>query len=238
MGQEEKITVREADIGPVIARADHRDGAIEVNGGIFYRLPPLVQEFVLCHEVCHLKYDERDEARTNALASRLFVERASDEEDRKRREDFVSFMDGRDYSDFSWIALIPSFLKFGKTVVSGIQYRNAGWYSWSADVKRSNLDTMLSAAFEQSRRSGSKSAADFFWSYMQACDNKDGSVEEFLGRSGNEWVGLYIAKYEKKYGFGFKEVTPVDITAFPLAMVAVGLLVGFVVYKIIKKMKK
>ncbi len=58
MGHEEKITIREASLGPVIARADHEDGAIEVNKDYFYRLPAAVQEYVLCHEVCHLKHDE------------------------------------------------------------------------------------------------------------------------------------------------------------------------------------
>jgi len=39
----------------------------------------MVQEFVLCHEVCHLKYEEWDEAETNRLAARLFLDRAASE---------------------------------------------------------------------------------------------------------------------------------------------------------------
>ena len=110
MGQE-KIAVREADLGPVIARADHWEGAIEVNKDIFYKLPPKVQEFVLCHEVCHLRHNEWDEARTNALAARLYLSRAANEADRKSREQFLSYLDDRGgYSNsviMDLVSLIP-----------------------------------------------------------------------------------------------------------------------------------
>lgn len=238
MGPQEKIMIREADLGPVIARADHQDGAIEVNSAIFYKLPPMVQEFVLCHEVCHLQYGERDEDRTNALATQLFLSRATGAGDRARREKFVSYMDGRDYSNFAWEMLIAPVVSLGMTVYGIIQNSNAGWYSWSTAVQRANLNTMLATAFEQSRRQSQQSAAELFWEQMMPYTNKDNSLDDFLNRSKNSWVKSVIREYENKYGFGFREVTPIDPTAFPIAMLAVGLLVGAAVYLIIKKFRK
>lgn len=241
MGQE-KIAIREADLGPVIARADHWEGAIEVNRDVFYRLPPSVQEFVLCHEVCHLRHDEWDEGRTNALASELYLRRAATAADRAERKRFLSYLDGNGgYSNFAWAALasvVPAAVQTGFTLYGYIKDRNSGWYSWSTSVRQSNIDTMLTTAFEKSRRSGSHSAADYFWELLYNYDHKDADLDAFLKRSGNEWVRAVIAKYEKRYGFGFDEVTPIDLKAFPLVMVAIGLVAGFVVYKIIKKLRK
>lgn len=238
MGSQEKIIIREADLGPVIARADHQDGAIEVNNAIFYKLPPMVQEFVLCHEVCHLQYGERDEAVTNQLATQLFLSRAKGDADRAARQKFVSYMDGRDYSNFAWELLIAPLVNIGMTVYGIIRNNNAGWYSWDRAVQQANVKTMLVTAFEQSRRQSTQSAAELFWVQLQPYTNKDSSLEEFLARSGNAWVNAYITEYERKYGFGFREVTPIDLTAFPLAMLGIGLLVGAAAYLLIKKMKK
>ncbi len=239
MGQ--KIAIREAELGPVIARADHLEQVVEVNKDIFYQLPQNVQEFVLCHEVCHLRHNEWDEDRTNALAAQLFLSRAVDAADRQERQRFLSYVDDNGgYTNCavtSLISLIPSLASFGYSIYGAIAGSNAGWYSWTRDVQRSNLKAMLTSAFAQSRRSGSKSAADFFWVQMQKFTNKDQSLDQFLARSNNEWVQHVITKYEKAYGFGFEEVTPIDLKAFPLVMVAVGLVVGFLAYKIIKNRK-
>ena len=238
MGQKEEIVIREAALGPVIARADHQDRAIEVNKDIFYRLPPMVQEFVLCHEVCHLQYGERDEARTNELSTRLFLSRASSVDDMRQRREFVSYMDGRDYDNFAWEALIGAVVSLGTTVYGIISNRNAGWYKWDDATKQANLKVMLTNAFEQSRRTWQQSASDLFWKQMSAYTNKDDTLDQFLNRRTNAWVQDYITQYEKKYGFGFREVTRIDLTAFPLAMLAVGLLVGAAAYLVIKKLRK
>ena len=237
MGQE--VIVRECDLGPVVARADHRDGAIEVNESFFYKLPPMVQEFVLCHEVCHLKYAEWDEDRTNQLATQLFLERSKNDADRKQRTEFLSYLEkGGGYSNFAWAALIPAVFSLGYTLYGIIKESNSGWYSWDQATKENNLKVMLTQSFEQSRKSNTNSASDFFWQMMYNYTQKDDDLDEFLSRSQNAWVKNTIKQYEKKYGFGFTEVTPIDITAYPLAMVLIGLLVGFAVYKIIKKIKK
>ena len=235
-----RITDRE-DLGPVLARADHELNVIEVNKAAFYKLPPMMQEFVLCHEVCHLKHNEWDEAETNRLASRLFMERATSDADRRERNKFLSYLDGTDMSNITVSAvlgIVSSAIGLGTTIWGTIKQRNSGWYSWDDATQRSNLNVMLTQAFEQSRKTNKKSAAQIFWQQLQAYDFKDDSLGEFLSRSGNAWVSGRIAAYEKKYGFGFNAVTPIDLTAFPLVIVAIGALVGVVVYKIIKNKKK
>lgn len=240
MGPQEKITITDReDLGPVLARADHALNVIEVNKAAFYKLPPMMQEFVLCHEVCHLKHDEWDEERTNQLAASLFLSRANGAEDLEQRKRFLTYVDDRGgYSNFAWEVLIGSVLSFGTTVFGIIKQRNSGWYSWDDATRKSNIDVMLSRSFEQSRRSSQASAAEYFWQQLSNYTFKDNSLDQFLGRSDNAWVKSRIAAYEKQYGFKFDEVTPVDLTAFPLAIVAIGALVGFVVYKIIKRTRK
>lgn len=242
MEPQEKIKITDRDdLGPVLARADHELNIIEVNKAAFYKLPPMMQEFVLCHEVCHLKHNEWDEAETNRLASRLFMERATGDADRRERNKFLSYLDGTDMSNITVSAvlgIVSSAIGLGTTIWGTIKQRNSGWYSWDDATQRSNLNVMLTQAFEQSRKTNKKSAAALFWQQLQAYDFKDDSLDEFLSRSGNAWVSGRIAAYEKKYGFGFNEVTPIDITAFPVAMLAIGLVVGFVVYKIIKNSRK
>lgn len=236
---EKMIAIREqADLGPVIARADHRDGAIEVNGKIFYRLPPLVQEFVLCHEICHLKYEEWDEAETNRLASEVFLKRATSADDLEQRRRFLSYMEGKDTSNLGVtgiLSIVGSVYTLGTSIYGVIESRNMGWYSWPYATQSSNLDVMLTRAFEESRKSSQRSAADFFWETMCQYTNKDDSLEKFLNRSDNSWVESHIARYEKKYGFGFYDVTPIDWMAFPAVQVALGALVGAAVFIVLRK---
>ena len=239
MEQEGKIIIREASLGPVIARADHLDGAIEVNREIFYRLPPLVQEFVLCHEVCHLKHNEWDEVRTNQLASDLFLSRATSADDRKERQRFLSYLStGGGYSNFDWLGLALAVGRAGYTIYETIAGNSSGWYSLDAAAQKTYLNTMLKTAFEKSRKTNKKPASEIFWEQMSLIATKDDDLNEFLSRSDNAWTKPVIAKYEKAYGFGFDEVTPIDLTAFPVLMVAAGAIVAFIIYKIIKKRKK
>ena len=235
------IAIRECvDLGPVIARADHRDRAIEVNSRIFYGLPPMVQEFVLCHEVCHLQYDEHDEAVTNQLAVQLFLDRATSEADRQARIEFLAFADGKEgrYSNeiaMIVIAAVTAAFSISMTIADIVKTRNAGWYSWDLRTQETNVRSMLTKAFEQSRRSSLSSAKDFFWEDLKQYNNKDKNFEKFINRDGNAWVGNYIAAFEKKYGFGFYEVTPVDWTAYTGAKIALGALAGLAIFFIVKK---
>ena len=239
------IKIREAaDLGPVIARADHRDRAIEVNRRIFYCLPPMAQEFVLCHEVCHLRYDDHDEARTNQRAAALFMQRATSADDRRARAEFLSYLHDK-YDNLGAeaiagivIAAVSAAVSIGVTIYSVVSARNAGWYSWNQGTRRKWLEGALTMAFEQARRSGSRSAADYFWAQLAPCTAKDESLDEWEGRSVNEWTKAVIKKYEKAYGVGFREVTPIDLTVYPLVIVAIGAVVAFIVYRIIKKSKK
>lgn len=241
--QEEEIVIKDReDLGPVLARADHDLNVIEVNKAAFYRLPPMMQEFVLCHEVCHLWHHEWDEAETNRLASKVFLNRAKDPEDRARRAEFLSYLDGSDIgSNFTLsaaLALVPSLYNLGISVYGAIKNRNAGWYSWDYNTQRDNIGVMLRQAFEEGRRSASRSAGDFLWEQLRLYTNKDGSLEEFLGRSENAWVRTVVAKYEDAYGHKLEEVTSIDITAFPLALVAIGAVACVVIYLIVKKLGK
>lgn len=241
--QEAKIRIVDReDLGPVLARADHELNVIEVNKAAFYKLPPMMQEFVLCHEVCHLRHNEWDEVETNRLASRLFMERSANEADRAERRKFLSYLDGTDGDYSNWwqavLAALPAAFNLGSSIYGAIKQSNSGWYGWDTTTQKANLDVMLTQAFEQSRKTSKQSAAQIFWQQLQQYDFKDDSLAEFLARSDNSWVRSRVAAFEKKYGFRFDAVTPVDLTAFPLAIVAIGALVGFVVYKIIKKRKK
>lgn len=241
------IKIREAaDLGPVIARADHRDRAIEVNRKIFYGLPPMAQEFVLCHELCHLRYDDHDEARTNQRAADLFMQRATNADDRRARAAFLSYLESNGgYSNLGPVEIVSivgtvvtAVTSIAVTIYQVVAARNAGWYSWNQGTKHKWLEGALNIAFEQARRSGSRSAADYFWAQLAPCTAKDEAVEEWMNRKGNEWVKPVIAKYEKAYGFGFTEVTPIDLTVYPLVIVAIGAVAAFIVYRIIKKSKK
>ena len=235
------IAIREcADLGPVIARADHHDRAIEVNRRIFYGLPPMVQEFVLCHEVCHLQYNEHDEAVTKQIAAQLFLSRASSEVDRQSRTEFLAYAEGEDgkYSNelaTIIIAAVTAAFSISMTIADLVKTRNAGWYSWDLKTQEANVRSMLTQAFEQSRRSSLSSAKDFFWENLKQYDNKDKNFEKFINRDGNAWVGNYIAAFEKKYGFGFYEVTPVDWTAYTGVKVALGAIAALAAFMIIKK---
>lgn len=238
--QEEKIRTKDReDLGPVLSRADHDLNVIEVNKAAFYKLPPMMQEFILIHEVVHLRNNEWDEAETNRIASRIFLDRAANADDLEKRKEFLSYLDGSDsqYSNFfaEAMSIIGGVWSLGTSIYGVIKQRNAGWYSWDDAAQRSNIKAMLGQAFEQSRRSSSRSAGDFLWDQLRNYTNKDSSLDEFLDRSGNDWVKAVIAKYENAYGFKLDEVTPIDITAFPLLVVAIGALIGLAVYKTIKK---
>lgn len=241
--QEVKIRIVDReDLGPVLARADHELNVIEVNKAAFYKLPPMMQEFVLCHEVCHLRHDEWDEAETNRLASRLFMERSANEADRAERRKFLSYLDGTDGDYSNWVlevlAALPNAFKLGSSIWGAVEQSKSGWYGWDRATQRDNLRVMLDQAFTQSRRSAKHSAEEYLWAQLQNYTNKDDSLSKFLSRGENSWVKTEIRGYEDEYGFKLGEVTPLDLTAFPLLIVAIGAVIGWAVFTIIKNRKK
>ena len=172
MGPQEKIRIVDReDLGPVLARADHELNVIEVNKAAFYKLPPMMQEFVLCHEVCHLRHNEWDEVETNRLASRLFMERSANEADRAERRKFLSYLDGTDGDYSNWwqavLAALPAAFNLGSSIYGAIKQGNSGWYGWDTTTQKANLDVMLTQAFEQSRKTSKQSAAQIFWQQLQ-----------------------------------------------------------------------
>lgn len=232
------------DLGPVIARADHQDRVIQVNRRIFYGLPPMAQEFVLCHEFCHLRHNEFDEARTNQLAVDLFLSRARGEADLKARKQFVSYLYAKGYSNDGGLsaaaiaAIVSAAVAVASTIYGIVATRRAGWYSWNQATKKRWLEQTLTFSFEQARASSEHSASQFFWAQLAGATNKDESVEEWMNRKENAWVKPVITKFEKKYGFDFDEVTPIDLTMYPVVIVAIGAVAALLIYWIIKKTKK
>ena len=141
------------------------------------------------------------------------------------------------FDPLSILGVIGSAFSLGSTVFGIIKNRNAGWYSWDRATQRANLRVMLDQAFTQSRRSSKRSAEEFLWAQLQNYTNKDDSLSKFLSRSDNSWVKAEIRAYEEEYGFSLGEVTPLDLTAFPLLIVAIGAVVGWAVFTIIKNRK-
>ena len=186
-----------------------------------------------------------DEARTNQRAADLFMQRATNADDRRARAAFLSYLESNGgYSNLGPVeiaeivgAVVTAVTSIAVTIYSVVSARNAGWYSWSQGTRRKWLEGALTMAFEQARRSGSRSAADYFWAQLAPCTAKDESLDEWEGRSANEWTKAVIKKYEKAYGVGFREVTPIDLTVYPLVIVAIGAVVAFVIYRIIKNRK-
>ena len=149
--------------------------------------------------VCHLRYEEYDEGRTTALAADLYLRRSTDPADRQKRERFLSYLAGAggDYSNW-WqivIAAIPAAFSLGMSIYGAVKESNSGWYSWNQQTRRDNMKTMLTQAFEESRKSNERSAADILWyDILLQYDNKDNSLDKFLARSENAWVKAEIAK--------------------------------------------
>lgn len=86
----QKITYQYADTGHWLARCNHATGVIELNSREFNSLSPLMRDYIWVHECVHLLSKERSEAETNRMSDEIFVSRARNERDRKRRLDFVS----------------------------------------------------------------------------------------------------------------------------------------------------
>ena len=85
----QKIKYQFADIGHWLARCNHQTNVIELNAREWDSLSPLMKDYVWVHECVHLITGVTDEAECNRLTDEIFVSRARNERDRKRRQDFV-----------------------------------------------------------------------------------------------------------------------------------------------------
>lgn len=86
----QKITYQYADTGHWLARCNHATGVIELNSREFNSLSPLMRDYIWVHECVHLLSKERSESETNRMSDEIFVSRARNARDRKRRLDFVA----------------------------------------------------------------------------------------------------------------------------------------------------
>lgn len=238
--------IQVADLGPVIARADFHNRTIELNGKIFPNLPPMVQEYVMCHEVCHLRYDDHDEAATTLRAQQLFLARANGHADLAERKHFLSTtITQQQYGNeiaVGLILLIAGAITLTATTVGGIislvKARNIGWYSWNDAVQRQNLAVMLDEAFSSAKEGADKPASDYFWLQLDQYTAKDDSLEQFLGRKSNLWVNDVIPQYEAKWGFGFTEVYEKKIYDHLWFKALMAVAVAAIVYLVVERVRK
>ena len=86
----QKITYQYADTGHWLARCNHTTGVIELNSREFNSLSPLMKDYIWVHECVHLLSEVRNESETNRISDEIFVSRARNERDRKRREEFIA----------------------------------------------------------------------------------------------------------------------------------------------------
>lgn len=233
------------DLGPVIARADFHNQTIELNGKIFPNLPPMVQEYVMCHEVCHLRYDDHDEAATTVRAQQLFLQRANGAADLAERKQFLSTTISQQYGNElvvgAVITLVLAGISLAATITAGVislvKARNIGWYSWSESVQRQNLAVMLDEAFTSAKEGADKPASEYFWLQLDQYTAKDDSLEQFLGRKANQWVNDVIEQYATKYGFGFNVVYEKKVYENLWFKALAAVLVAVLVYLVIERIK-
>lgn len=86
----QKITYQYADTGHWLARCNHATGVIELNSREFNSLSPMMKDYIWVHECVHLLSEVRNESETNRISDEIFISRACNAQDRKRREDFVA----------------------------------------------------------------------------------------------------------------------------------------------------
>lgn len=215
--EEKKITYRFVDIGHWIARCDHSSNVIELNGKEFFKLSPLFREYVWLHECVHLLYDTHDEAECNRITDKIFIARSHDASDRIRRTRFVSV--SNDYGKSNSV-LLTSLVCSGISLLSSataslVAKRNSGYYSLGEGERMAFVDALLSEAFMSSLLTETQSAKDIFWSNLQPNISRKKEQSFTTWRDNNMFVDEYIEKYENRWGFGFTEITPVDMKRHP-----------------------
>lgn len=215
--EEKKITYKLSDTGHWLARCDHSTNVIELNRREFFRLSPMLQEYIWIHEHVHLLHDVYDEAECNIITDEIFVSRAKNEQERLERINFVvrSNDSSLTKSNF-WTVLLGSILSLGTTfVTSTIRNNNVGYYSLGVDDRKRFIDSLLSESFQASLLTDSQSAKDIFWQNLSPTIARRKEQTYAGWRASNEFIDEYIEKYERHYGFGFDQILPANPMAHP-----------------------
>ena len=212
---EKKITYRLTDTGHWMARCDHSSNVIELNRREFFRLSPMLQEYIWIHEHVHLLHDVYDEAECNIITDDIFVSRAKNEQERLERINFVVRSNDSTKSNF-WTMLLGSALSLGTSyLTSTIRNRNAGYYSLGFDDRKRLVDGLLLESFQESLLTDSQSAKDIFWEKLSPTIARKKEQTYAGWYQNNEFVDEYIEKYERQYGFGFDHILPANPMAHP-----------------------
>lgn len=214
---EKKITYRLTDTGHWMARCDHSSNVIELNQREFFKLSPMLQDYIWIHENVHLIHDIYDEAECNRITDEIFISRAKNEKDRRDRINFVvrSSDSSTTKSNF-WSVLIGRVLSLGtQFATSTIRNNNAGYYSLGIDDRKRLVDSLLLESFQASLLTDSQSAKDIFWQNLSPTIARRKEQTYAGWRASNEFIDEYIEKYERHYGFGFDEILPSDPMAHP-----------------------
>lgn len=199
----------------IYARTDHVNRCIEVNNGVFDALSPLMQEFVMCHEVCHAAWDDHDENRTNIRAAIMFVNRGKTPVDSGKRLEWLRDIGLNDpnYSNIATEALIMIItsavlitVSVTTAIVGAVKGRNIGWYSWDRKYQTEWLNRTLDDSFKAAMNSESSSARTFFWNELAKVNAKDKNYDRWYSRSDNYWVRSVITKKEKEYQLKIDEI--------------------------------
>lgn len=214
--EERQITYKLTDTGHWLARCDHSTNVIELNRRNFFRLSPMMQDYIWVHEYVHLKYDVYDEAETNRITDEIFISRAKNDSERLERIKFVANSHKENTSNF-WAVLISSVISVGTSVATSIWGgRNAGYYSLSESDRQIFVDNLLSESFKASLLTDTQSAKDIFWMQMSQNINRNKEKKSYdTWAANNTFVKSLISKYENKYGFKFSAITPINKKAHP-----------------------
>ena len=236
-----------ADTGHWLARCDHDTGVIELNKRDFPRLSPLMQDYVWCHEYAHLLYDTFDESAVNAIVDKIFVDRGRTKAERKVRLNFLQKSEGSAYSSsfdpttaVSW--RIDKVFGIVRDIITTKIYNdavfdaneNSGFNSLNEEKQKIVVDTFLKSSFNLARRSSTRTAQNFFMGKMEPLLTPISISSYALLVSRYRWIADYVDKYEKKYGFGFIEVTPADYTDVYIGIaviVAILAVAGYLIYR-------
>lgn len=227
-----KITYKLTDTGHWMARCDHSSRVIELNKNEFFKLSPLLQDYIWIHEHVHLLYDVRDEAECNRITDRIFISRAKDEKEKAERIKMVALSN---QNKLNWVAtLITSVIGLGTSVASSIWGgRNAGYYSLSDSDKQIYVNQLLDESFKESLLTDVQSAQEIFWTKLSPNVHRNNENTYKSWAKNNGFIDEMITRYESKYMVGFDEVTPINYLAHPtirIVVVAMALIVAAVLF--------